>query len=99
MSFGIIKWNKKMDKLCYIDTNSFTEYINAEGSYSDIAKYVKTTFDSSNYELDRPLPKGKNENVAGLIKYELGGKTMTELAAWRPKTYSYLTDGNDEDKK
>ena len=28
--------------------------------YSDIAKDVETRFDTSNYDLDRPFPKGKN---------------------------------------
>ena len=32
----------------------------------------------------------KNKKVLGLIKYDLGGKLMTEFAALRPKTYSYL---------
>ena len=32
-----------------------------EDIYSVIAKYVKTRFDTSNYELDRPLPKGKKQ--------------------------------------
>ena len=27
----------------------------------DIAEHVKTRFDTSNYEIDRPLPKGKNK--------------------------------------
>ena len=32
------------------------------------------TFDTSNYELERPLPKGKNIKVICLMKDELGGK-------------------------
>ena len=32
----------------------------------------------------------KNKKVLGLFKYDLGGKLMTEFAALRPKTYSYL---------
>ena len=35
--------------------------------YVDIAKDVKTRFDTSNYELERLLPKGKNKKVIGLI--------------------------------
>ena len=31
-------------------------------------------FDTSDYELERSLPKGKNKNVIGLMKDELGGK-------------------------
>ena len=30
---------------------------------------------------------------------ELGRKVMTEFAALRPKTYSYLTDDYDENRK
>ena len=33
------------------------------------------------------------------MKHELGGKIMTEFVASRPKTYSYLTDDCEEDKK
>ena len=44
----------------------------------DIAEDVETRFDTSNYELDRPLPKGKNK-VIGLVKVELCGKIMTKF--------------------
>ena len=43
--------------------------------------------------------RNKNEKVIGLKRDELGGKTMEEFAALRAKTYSYLIDNNDEDKK
>ena len=59
---------KKITKLCYIDTGSFIIYIITNDIYKDIAKYVETRFDTSNHELDRPLPKGKNKKVIGLIK-------------------------------
>ena len=32
------------------------------------------------------------------MKDELGGNVMTEFAALRQKTYSYLTDDNDGNK-
>ena len=48
-------------KLCYMDTNSFIVYIKTEDIYSDIAKDIETRFYTSNNELDRPLPKGKNK--------------------------------------
>ena len=46
-----------------MDIGSFIVYIKPDNIYKDIADYVETRFDTSNYELDRPLPKGKNEKV------------------------------------
>ena len=59
-------------KLCYMDTESFTFHLKTDDIYKDIAEDVETRFDTSNFELGRPLPKGKNENVIGLMKDELG---------------------------
>ena len=56
-------------------------------------------FDTSNYDLDRPLSKGKNKKLIGLMKDELGGKIMTEFAALKPNIYLSLTDDNDVNKK
>ena len=52
-----------------MDTNKFTLYIKTEDIYSDIAKDIEARFDTSNYELNRLLPKCKNKKVIGLIKY------------------------------
>ena len=60
---------------------------------------VEKRLDPSNYEVNRPLPIGKNKKVIGLMKGELRGKIMTEFVALRPKTYSYLTYDCKEDKK
>ena len=54
--------------------NCFIVIIKTDDIYKDIADDVETKFDTSNYELDKPLPKGKNKKVIGLIKYELGKK-------------------------
>ena len=56
-----------------MDTNSFILYIKIY-IYKDIAEDVETRFGTSNYEFERPLPKEKNETVAGLKKDELSGK-------------------------
>ena len=53
-----------------MDTGRFIVYMETEDIYSDIAKYVKTRFDTSNYELERPLPKGKNKKAMVLVKNE-----------------------------
>ena len=79
-------------KLCSMDTDSFIINIKTEDFYKDIANDVEKRFDTSNYEVDRPLRKAKNIKIIGLMKDELGGKIMTEFAALRPKTYSYLMD-------
>ena len=86
-------------KLCYMDTDSFIMNIKTEDFYKDIANDVEKRFDTSNYEVDRPLSTGKNKKVIGLMKDELGGKIITEFVNLRPKTYSYLTDDCKEDKK
>ena len=62
-----------------MDTDSFIVYIKTDDIYKDIAEDVETIFDTLNYELDRPLPKGKNKKVIGLIKDKLGGKIMTKF--------------------
>ena len=86
-------------KLWYMDTDSFIINIKTEDFYKHIADDVEKRFDTSNYEFNRPLPKEKNKKVIGLMKDELGGKIMTEFVALRPKTYSYLVDDGNSDKK
>ena len=86
-------------KLCYMDTDSFVINIKTNDFYKDIANDVEKRFDTSNYEVDRPLSTGKNKKVIGLMKDELGGKIIMEFVTLRPKTYSYLTDDGKEDKR
>ena len=86
-------------KLRYMDTDNFFLLLTLIFIHKDIVEDAKTRFDTSNYELDRLLPKGKNKKVIGLIKDELGGKVMTKFVALRAKIYIYLIDGGSEDKK
>ena len=44
-----------------MDTGSFFVYIKTYDIYKDITKDVETRIDTSNYYLERPLRKGKNE--------------------------------------
>ena len=92
------KYNDNV-KLCYMDTDSFVMNIKTNDFYKYIANDVEKRFDTSNYEVNRPLPTGKNKKVIGLVKDELGGKTITEFVTLRPKTYSYSTDDGKEDEK
>ena len=89
------KYGEKV-KLCYMDTENFIVYIKTDDPYKNIARDVETIFDNSNYELDRPLPKGKNETGIELTE---GEKIMTEFVRLRAKIYSYLIDDGSEDKK
>ena len=91
------KYNDNV-KLCFI-TDSFVMNIKTNDFYKDIANDVEKRFDTSNYEVNRPLQTRKNKKVVGLMKDELGGKIPTEFVTLRPKTYLYLTDDGKEDKK
>ena len=70
------KYNDNV-KLCYMETDSFIMDIKANDFYKDISNDVENKFDTSNYEVNRPLPTGKNKKIIGLMKDELGGKIIT----------------------
>ena len=86
-------------KLCYMDTDSFIMHVKTEDFYNNIEYDVEKRFDTLNYEVNRQLPTGKNKKVIGLFKGEQRGKIMSEFAALRPKTYSYLMDDGESDEK
>ena len=46
-----------------MDTGICIVYIKTGENYEDISKYVATRFDTTNYDLDRPLPKEKTKKV------------------------------------
>ena len=50
-------------KLSYMGTGSLVVHVKTDNIYEDIAEEVETRFDTLNFELDRPLPKGKNKKV------------------------------------
>ena len=60
-------------KLAYMDIDSFIVYVKTDDIFKDIAEDVETRFDTSNFEIDIPLPQGKNKKLIGLTKDELGG--------------------------
>ena len=70
--------------------DSFIVYIKADNIYKDIAEDAEIRFDTSNYELDRPFPKGKIKKVIGLMEDKLSGKIMIRFVELRAKTDSYL---------
>ena len=74
-------------KSCYMDTDSVIMNIKTNDFYKDISNDVENRFDTSNYEVNRPLPTVKNKKVIGLMKDELGGMIIMEFVTLRPKTY------------
>ena len=68
-----------------MDSYSLIFHVKADDICKDVAENVETRFSTSNFELDRPLLKGKNDKVIGLTKYELGGEIMKEFVGLRAK--------------
>ena len=64
--------------------------IKTDDIYIDMAEDVEAGLDTSNYELERPLPKRKNKNVIAFMKNQLGKEIITEFIELRAKTYSFL---------
>ena len=86
--------------LCYTDTDSFIMHIKTDDFYKDISVDVDKWFHTSNFNKNdnRTLEIGKNKNLLGKFKDEIGGKIMTKFVALRAKTYSFLIDEyTDED--
>ena len=81
-----------------MDTGSFTVCIKANDIYKGIAEEVETRFNTSNYKLERPLPKRNNKKVIGLMKDKLRWKTIKKFVGLRAKTYIYLIDDGRTDK-
>ena len=46
---------------CYMDTNIV--HVKTNDIYNNIAEDVGTEFNNLNFQIDKPLPKGKNKNV------------------------------------
>ena len=64
-----------------MDTDNFIVYIKAE----DIAKDVEARFVTSNYELDRLLPKAKNKASDGVNKKRMMWKKNERVCCIKSK--------------
>ena len=58
----------KKNKIELYDTDILIVYRETDDIYKYIAEDVETRLDTSNYKLDRLLPKAKNRKVIGLMK-------------------------------
>ena len=91
-------------KLSYTDTDSFILHIEIKDFNEDTNKDVEEWFDTSNYKINsplliRPLLTDKDKKVLGEFKDELGGRIMTKSVGLRSKTYAYLIDDFEEEKR
>ena len=82
-----------------MNTDRLFEHVKTDDIYKDIAEDFETRFCTSNCEIGTPLPKEKNKIVIRLKQDELGGQIMKEFTALWAKTYSYLKENHDENKK
>ena len=78
-----------------MDTERFTVHVKASNVPKDISEDVETRFYTSNSEIDRPIPKGKNKKLMELMKVELGRQVIKEFIG----IFSYLKENSDEDQK
>ena len=54
---------KQNAKLCYMDRNSFIINTKTLNFYEDISNGSEKRFDTSNYEIKRSLPIGRNKRL------------------------------------
>ena len=93
------KYGEK-DKLCYVNTLYSTVYIKTWDIHSDIAKDIETRLDTSNYELDRSLPKGKNKKSNSINERWIRCKNNDRVCRIATKNvYNYSTADNSENEK
>ena len=78
-----------MQKFEILIYNSFIVHVKTKFIYKHIIENMKTRFDTSSFELDRPFPKGKNKTEIRLMKDELSGQNHEGTCWSKSKTYSY----------
>ena len=88
-------------ELCYMDTDTFLMKIKSNDFYKDVSNDVEKWFDTSNFDVNdnRPLTIGKNKNVIGKFKDELGGKVMSDFCVHEAKIYAFKLDNDNDVKK
>ena len=71
-----------------LHTDNFIMCIKTADFHKDVAKNVKQRLDASNFKVERPLLKGKNENVFSMMKDELVGVFVKEFVELHANMYS-----------
>ena len=68
MNFRMIILNQNIKKMLNYVIWSFIIHTKTEDFYKDIADNVEKRFETSNNEVGRPLLKGRNKTVIGIMK-------------------------------
>ena len=82
-----------------MDTDSFIVHVKTEDICKHIAKMLRKDLALQILNQTDQFLEEKNKKVTGLMKGELGRQIMNKFFGLRAKTYSYLKDNNNEDKK
>ena len=54
--------------------------------FKNIGEDIETRFDTSSWDFNRLLPKGRTKKVIGVMKDELGRKFLTKVVGLRAKS-------------
>ena len=59
----ILNQSIKKARLCYMDTDSFIIHIKTKDFYKVIVDDIKNRLDTSNYEVNKPLPTEESKKL------------------------------------
>ena len=69
-----------------MDRDISVVYVKIDDIYKEIAEDLSVRCDTSNYEMNRPLPKGKDTKlITGIIKDKFDEKIFKEFVGLRAK--------------
>ena len=67
-------------------TDRFTVHVKIDDIYKNTAEDVETRFGTSNFKIDRPIPKGKKRKQIGLMIDEIRRQLIKEFVESTAKT-------------
>ena len=70
-------------------TGSFIVQIKTDDIYKDIAEDIEKRFDTSSFEIDRPLQIGKNKKSDCVNETWIGGQMIKFFFGLRENTYRW----------
>lgn len=95
---NIKKKYKNMAQLLMTDTDSLLFSCETEDIYQDM-KASLDDFDTSDFPKEHELYSDVNKKIVGKWKDETNGKPISEFVELRSKMYSFVCDGDREEKR